>query len=49
MSIFGRGNVTKFAFDQAVLKLIVNAASPYSFVENSAFVEFCELMINQNQ
>lgn len=47
MNIFRTGNVTKATFDQAVLKLIVNTASPYSFVENSAFIEFCELMIKK--
>lgn len=47
--IFGTGNITKATFDQAVLKLIVNTASPYSFVKNSAFIEFCELMIKKNQ
>ena len=47
MSIFGKGNITKTAFDQAVLKLIVNTASPYTLVEHNAFIEFCELMIKQ--
>lgn len=46
-SIFGTANISKAVFDQAVLKLIVNTASPYSFVENSAFIEFCELIIKR--
>lgn len=47
MNIFQANSVTKTAFDTAVLKVIVNTASPYSIVENSAFVEFCELMIQK--
>lgn len=46
LNIFERNSVAKIEFDTAVLKLIVNTVSPYSFVENSAFIEFCELMIN---
>ena len=41
--------ISKSEFNKATAKLIINTASPFSFVEHKAFIEFCTTICNQIQ
>lgn len=40
--------ISRSEYNKATAKLIINTASPFYFVENKAFIEFCKTISNQS-